>query len=212
MKKFRKICLALMLALTMQAAVVPALPAAQTWAASRKGLVKSGKKYYYYKKGAKIKKKWKTVSVKGVKYRFYFGKNGAAYRAKNLYLNAYNVKLFKIGKKKYGFDNYSHVVAPGIYVDGSSKIYVFGKKGVYSNKKTKALRAALPKGKISTDMYSRVIAKLGRPKKVTEANSCNGWNATDPFTDLSLVYSHFEVQLVRNDRTKEYKLNNYFSI
>ena len=209
MKKFHKICLALMLALTMQAAVVPALPAAQTWAASRKGLVKSGKKYYYYKKGAKIKNKWKKVSVKGVKYRFYFGKNGAAYRAKSLFLNAYNVKLFK---KKYGFDNYSHVVAHGIYVDGSSKIYVFEKKGVYSKKKTKALRAALPKGQISTDMYNRVIAKLGRPKKVTEANSCSGWNAVDPFTDISLVYSHFEVQLVRNDRTKAYMLNNYFSI
>ena len=212
MKKFRKICLALMLALTMQAAVVPALPAAQTWAASRKGLVKSGKKYYYYKKGSKIKNKWKKVSVKGVKYRFYFGKNGAAYRAKSLFLNAYNVKLFKIGKKKYGFDNYSHAVAPGIYVDGSSRIYVFEKKGVYSDKKTKALRAALPKGKISTDMYSRVIAKLGRPKKVTEGNSCSGWNAVDPFTDLSLVYEHFEVQLVRNDKTKAYMLNNYFSI
>ncbi len=212
MKKFRKICLALMLALTLQAAVVPALPAAQTWAASRKGLVKSGKKYYYYKKGSKIKNKWKKVSVKGVKYRFYFGKNGAAYRAKSLFLNAYNVKLFKIGKKKYGFDNYSHAVAPGIYVDGSSRIYVFEKKGVYSDKKTKALRAALPKGKISTDMYSRVIAKLGRPKKVTEGNSCSGWNAVDPFTDLSLVYEHFEVQLVRNDKTKAYMLNNYFSI
>ena len=212
MKKFRKICLALMLALTLQAAVVPALPAAQTWAASRKGLVKSGKKYYYYKKGSKIKNKWKKVSVKGVKYRFYFGKNGAAYRAKSLFLNAYNAKLFKIGKKKYGFDNYSHAVAPGIYVDGSSRIYVFEKKGVYSDKKTKALRAALPKGKISTDMYSRVIAKLGRPKKVTEGNSCSGWNAVDPFTDLSLVYEHFEVQLVRNDKTKAYMLNNYFSI
>ena len=212
MKKFRKICLTLMLALTLQAAVVPALPAAQTWAASRKGLVKSGKKYYYYKKGSKIKNKWKKVSVKGVKYRFYFGKDGAAYRAKSLFLNAYNVKLFKIGKKKYGFDNYSHAVAPGIYVDGSSRIYVFEKKGVYSDKKTKTLRAALPKGKIRTDMYSRVIAKLGRPKKVTEGNSCNGWNAVDPFTDLSLVYEHFEVQLVRNDKTKAYMLNNYFSI
>ena len=212
MKKFRKICLALMLALTLQAAVVPALPAAQTWAASRKGLVKSGKKYYYYKKGSKIKNKWKKVSVKGVKYRFYFGKNGAAYRAKSLFLNAYNAKLFKIGKKKYGFDNYSHAVAPGIYVDGSSRIYVFEKKGVYSDKKTKALRAALPKGKISTDMYSRVIAKLGRPKKVTERNGCSGWNAVDPFTDLSLVDEHFEVQLVRNDKTKAYMLNNYFSI
>ena len=48
MKKFRKICLMLMLVMTMQAAVGPALPAAQTWAAARKGLVKSGKKYYYY--------------------------------------------------------------------------------------------------------------------------------------------------------------------
>ena len=212
MKKFRKICLMLMLVMTMQAAVGPALPAAQTWAAARKGLVKSGKKYYYYQKGVKIKNKWKNVSVNGEKHRFYFGKNGAAYCAKNLFLNAYNVKLFKIGKKKYGFDNYSHVVAPGIYVDGSSRIYVFEKKGAYSDKKTKELRTALPKGQISTDMYSRVIAQLGQPKKITEGLSCSGWNAEDPFTDLSLVYEHFEIQLVRNDKTKEYMLNNYFAI
>ena len=50
MKKIRHICMALMLALVLQAAVVPALPAAQTWAASKKGLVKQGKKYYFYKK------------------------------------------------------------------------------------------------------------------------------------------------------------------
>lgn len=212
MKKIRHICMALMLALVLQAAVVPALPAAQTWAASKKGLVKQGKKYYFYKNGVKIKKKWKKVSVDGVKYRFYFGKNGAAYRAKSLFLNAYNVKLFKIGKKKYGFDNYSHAVAPGIYVDGSSRIYVFEKKGVYNNKKTLALRKALPKGQISADMYSRVIAQLGQPKKVKEGNSCSGWNTVDPFTDISLEYEHFEVQLVRNDKTKAYKLNNYFSI
>lgn len=212
MKKLRHICMVLMLALVLQAAVIPALPAAQTWAASKKGLVKQGKKYYFYKNGAKIKKKWKKVSVNGVKYRFYFGKNGAAYRAKNLFLNAYNVKLFKIGKKKYGFDNYSHAVAPGIYVDGSSRIYVFEKKGVYNNKKTLALRKALPKGQISADMYSRVIAQLGQPKKVKEGNSCSGWNAVDPFTDITLEYEHFEVQLVRNDKTKAYKLNNYFSI
>ena len=111
----------------LQTAAVSVLPAMQVHAAAKSGLVKKKNKYYFYKKGKPLKNKWKTIKVDGKKYRFYFGKNGAAYRAGSLYLNAYNVKVYKIGGKKYGFDSNSHRVAAGIYVDGSYRFLVFGK-------------------------------------------------------------------------------------
>ena len=63
MKKIKKtvlrLCVSAMLCLTMAAT----LPQQGTVcvAAQKSGLQKEGKNYYYYKKGKKIKNKWKTV-------------------------------------------------------------------------------------------------------------------------------------------------------
>ena len=205
-------------------------------AAQKKGLKKEDGKYYFYSKGKKVTNKLKKVSQKKGTYYFYFGKDGAAYQAKMIgekndegkIVNVlYNVKLFRIGNKQYGFDCYGHRVEKGIYVDSKSKLYVFDKKGVYNKKKTQALRKreelarsshGIPR---STDLYDRVIEVLGEPVKVVRnPGSCNGWNVGDPFTgeggdaytDVHVYYDYFEVELVYDEDTKEYALNEFYPI
>ncbi len=83
MKRVRAGAAALALGLALGAPVaelsdVPAVQAAESGTAVQQGLVKSGKKYYYYKNGKKVKKAWVTVKVKKKKYKYYFGKTGAA--------------------------------------------------------------------------------------------------------------------------------------
>ena len=187
-------------------------------AAVKKGLVKSGGKYYYYnKKGEKTINKLKTLKQNGKKYVFYFGKNGAAFKAANSFDKTYNVKLFKIGKKQYGFDQYSHRVKPGIYVDSMSKIFVFNAKGVYDSKKSKTLRGKFKSvydgGPKSKTLVDDIISVLGKPlKQEGGQKSCGGWDPDDSFTDMHLYYKYFEVQIFHNETTGEYGLNNFFSV
>ena len=206
--------MALLTAVCLFTAVSVVVPPVQAQAAAKSGLVKKGSKYYYYKKGKKLINKWKKVKQKKVKYKFYFGKKGAAYKASNPFNKAYNVKLFKIGKKKYGFDNKSHLVAPGVYVDSKSKIYAFGKKGVYDSKTTKDLRSRFASGKRSKTLLADLEKALGEPlKTVVEKNSCNDaakWN-NDSYIDVVLQYKYFEVIMVQNEKTGEYAIDCFLS-
>lgn len=176
-------------------------------ASKKKGLVKTGGKYYYYVKGKKVKNKWKTLKEDGKKYRFYFGKKGAAYKA-----STGCVRLYKIGKKKYGFDSSSHLASPGIYVTYDFKVVVIGKKGVYDAKKTKSIRKKLNLGhKMDKTIYKTVTDIFGKPLSTFPTDSCDPWNETDSFTDVILEYKNLEVQLIQNDRTKAYGLNGVFT-
>ena len=91
---------------------------------------------------------------------------------------------------------------------------MFGKGGVYNAAKTKKLRNDLKTyyetGKVSKGMYNKVVSLLGKPVLVLKSGSCNPWNDKDSFTDVVMKYKYFEVQLVQNNRTKEYALDNYF--
>ena len=63
-------------------------------------LKKVGKKYYGFKKGKKIKKKWGIVKAGKKKYKYYFGKNGAAYTGVHAIGKYwYNTKLYYFNKK-----------------------------------------------------------------------------------------------------------------
>ena len=210
MKKHGRIGLAVLFAVLLQLVVFGMAVPASVHAGTLNGLVKKGKTYYFYKKGKKLKNKWKTCKIDGKKQKLYFGKKGAAYRAGSLYENAYNVKIFKIKNKKYGFDNNGFLVKKGVYVNGSFKILAFKKKGVYDEKKTKKLRSKLKIGKISKKMYDKVTSVLGKPLSVSRSDSCTPWNDEDSFTDVVLDYGHYDVQLIQNDRTKEYMLDGYF--
>lgn len=209
MKKYGRICLAVLFAMLLLTAAGIAAPAS-VQAGTPAGLVKKGNTYYFYHKGKKVKNKWKSVTIDGQKQKLYFGKKGAAYRAGSLFENAYNVKLFKIKKKQYGFDMNSFLVKKGVYVNGSYKIMAFKKNGEYDKKKTKTLRGKLKIGKISKKMYDTVTSALGKPRSVSRSDSCSPWNEKDSFTDVVLNYGHFEVQLIQNDRTGEYMLDGYF--
>lgn len=90
--KCKGIALALALSLTagvpvMQMAPVPVEAAAKT---AKSGLKQENGKYYYYKKGTKVKKTWVTIGKK----EYYFQNDGSA-----------AVGWTKIGKKAYYFNN-----------------------------------------------------------------------------------------------------------
>lgn len=210
MKRFRKLCFVLsLLVLTLGVSMIRPV---STQAAAKKGLVKVKKKYYFYKNGKKIKNKWKTVKDKtdGRKYRFYFGKKGAAYKAADY--GDESIKLFKIGKKKYGFDSSSHLAAPGIYTTSSFKVVVIGKKGVYNEKKTASIRKKLKLGsKLDKSIYKKVTDILGKPVSEKRSVSCDPWDDTATYTDVLLEYPYVEVQLIQNDKTKAYGLNGIFA-
>ena len=191
--------------------------AAPAQAAVKNGLVqsKANGNYYFYKNGKKVTNAWKTVKVKKKKYKYYFGKNGAACKAKKTFDDSYTVKIFKIGKKKYGFDAGGHLVAGGTYADASSRICVFTSKGVYNEKKSKRLRKAFriydKTHEVSTDTYDRVIEAFGKPKKVRKVSSCNPLNDTDVFTNVTLIYKYYEIMLILNENTGEYAFFDFYA-
>lgn len=173
--------------------------------------------YYFYKNGSMVKKAWKTVRVKGKRYKFYFGRKGAANKAKAVFDQSYNVKLFRINGKKYGFDMDAHLVSPGIYVDKDSKIYVFKKGGVYDNQAAKTLRnrfKAYDKGgRRSTELYDELVCTIGKPLSETTGDPCASWDGLE-FSEFSVIimkYEHFSVQLLRRNKTGEYGVLGFFS-
>ena len=209
----------LLFAFTLMTMLLTGFAGAHTTAqaAARKGLVKSGGKYYFYKNGRKVTKAWKTIKQKKVKYKFYFNKKGVACQAKLPPDKTYVVKLFKIGKKKYGFDTKAHRVKKGVYLDNKYRLTVFGNKGVYDAAATNALRAKFPKSRFgepkSRQLYNDLVSTFGKPLKEQHwAADCGGWNDKDTFLEYALTFSYFEVSLFYNVNTEEFAINEFYSI
>ena len=121
-------------------------------AAGKKGLVKEGKKYYYYQKGSKVKNTWKKVKDKGVAYKYYFGSDGAAYAGKKA-----KPAIKKIKGATYAFDEKGRMIKGVVFIEKkfdndlfcyTGTFYVFGKKGKLNKTDTKKL----------TKLYKKVIA------------------------------------------------------
>ena len=221
--KYMKRILAALLALQL---FLPVMTMPAQAAAVKNGLVKvrdtsdefvKDYNYYFYKKGTMVKKQWKTIREKGKKYKYYFGKKGAANKAKALFDGSYNVKVFRINGKKYGFDMNAHLVSEGIYVDQASKIWVFKKGGVYDNQTTKALRNRFKNydagGIRSTELYDELVCTLGKPVSESTAVPCASWDGLDfaEFTVVVLNYNCYSVQLLRRDKTGEYGVLGFFA-
>lgn len=144
---------------------------------AKTGLVKEKGKYYYYvinKNGQseKVTNKWKTVKVtkkgKIYSYRYYFGKNGAAYSG-SVKLGVKTPAIKKIGTKYYGFDTNARMLK-GIYVI-NDKFYVFNSKtGVYDSAKSSKLRKAYGYEKKAATLKKL----LGKPKKTEKLTGCYG--------------------------------------
>jgi hypothetical protein len=142
-------------------------------ATAKKGLVKVKKKYYFYAKGKKVKNKWKKVKVKGTSYKYYFGKNGAAYtglkkvKGKTYYFNAKGQMQTECWYKKTYYLGTDGVAVTGIKViDGT--MYQFAANGKLDSAKSQELQANSVQGADATALKSI----LGEPISAEYAGSC----------------------------------------
>ncbi len=191
MRNLKKVFLLILCLFMIQPVILPKVAPTTVEAAAKKGLVKEGKNYYYYVKGKKVKNVWKTVTVKNVKYKYYFGKKGAAYKApKDTYTNN-NMVVKKINGKYYGFNNVGRMVT-GVWSSDAGKVYYFSSKGVYNETKSKNIRTAIKKNNVAD-----TIKALGKVKKKNESNSCLQQNSTD----IVYTYEHVTLTVIRDNTT-----------
>ena len=198
------------------AAAVPVSAAAKTYKnklvkVKIKGSSPKDYNYYFYKKnGKKLKKAWKTIKVKGKKQKFYFGKNGKAYKAKKVKSFKYNVAVKKIKSVKYGFGTDAYLLK-GLYVgpgfNNSGKIYYFSQKGVLDQDVSSEIKAAAKTYSDSAELRKLLARYAGNPKKVTTTNACTLVNGVEPKHMSVETYSTFEVQYLMMPDGKELVYN-----
>ena len=189
-KRFLAVVLCMLLMLTPLAVVAETVTvqAAEPQTVKVKLDKKTGKRYGYDENNQKVTQQW-GVTAKG--FRYYFGKNGAAYQADQDMVGKYGILMKKINGKYYGFDVSGHTVK-GIRV-GSVSMYEIPKL-YYFNPKTGAV------DKKKTSLYRKYAAKikkvLGKYKKCTisKGNTCmldgNG-------KDVTYTYDYVQLNVVR---------------
>ena len=158
----------------------------------KKGLVKEKGKYYFYEvkedgTSVRIKNKWKNVKDAKTKktYRYYFGKDGAAYAGSKDMFGRKKLAVKKIGGKQYGFDTNARMIkgVAASYLDSGEKLYAFNSKtGVYDVAKTKKIRKAYGYEKKAAPLKKL----LGKPKKIQKTPIC--WGNTKGYV---LYYDNF---------------------
>lgn len=187
----------------------------------KSGLQKESGKYYYYVKGVKIRNKWKSIKEGKKTWRYYFGKTGAAYTASVPDENyTYNVKVYTIGKKKYGFDTEGHMVTGLQLVKklnsaGKTKkqtLYYFTSKGIYKEVKTKKIRKLLKHGMKSSSFITDLKKLAGKATKIKRfKDSCNAPDGNNPeWRDVSIYYGGLEIVAVYHVTTGEYFVDYYW--
>ena len=197
MKKWKKILAVMLCLLFVQAPVISMTePVAVEAATVKSGLKKEKGKYYFYVKGNKVKNTWRTIKVKSngktVSYRYYFGKDGAAYMGRRV--GGVNVPIVRnVNGKYYAFGTTARMVK-GIYVI-NDKFWSFNSKtGVYEPGMSKQLRKASAYEKNAATLRKL----LGKPGKTEVLDSCYGDGK-----DLMLYYPNFVVNLFKNTKGKE---------
>ena len=160
-------------------------------AAKKNGLKLEKGKYYYYKNGVKVKKKWLTLKRGGKYYKYYFGSNGAAYAGTKEYgVSIPAVK--KISGAYYGFDRLGHMLK-GTYVI-NNKFYVFSSQnGKMNGTLSVKLRSACKYNK-STATLKRLLKNIGlKPLNVQKLEGCYG----DGY-DIIYTYKNFQISAHEN--------------
>lgn len=200
-KRFLAVVLCMLLMLTPLAVVAETVTvqAAGPQTVKVKLDKKTGKRYGYDENNQKVTQQW-GVTAKG--FRYYFGKNGAAYQADQDMVGKYGILMKKINGKYYGFDVSGHTVK-GIRVGSVSmyevpKLYYFNPKtGAVDTKKTTLYRkyaATSTLGKLNN--ASKIKKVLGKYKKctVSKSNTCmldgNG-------KDVTYTYDYVQLNVVR---------------
>lgn len=129
-------------------------------------------KWYYYKNGVKQKNTWKTIKRSGKYYKYYFGKDGAAYVGKKV--NGEKVyKVARINGSYYGFDLSGRMLKGTYVING--KFYVFSSKDGKMNRTVSAkIRNACKYGK-STATLKKLLTNIGqKPTRTVTADGCYG--------------------------------------
>ena len=181
---------------------------------AKRGLVKSGTDYYFYKDdGTKLKKTWKTVNGKRYYFRsngkaatgpfkvkgkaYVFGSNGALETGKSVHtvkVAGVKYRVAKDGKAKPGLDssnarlylaNGELACAPCLY---KGKLFWCSPKGVYNSAKTGELRAAAAKDADG----AALVALLSAPENTHRAVSC-ALHDGEEGDDVIYTYKHFKV-------------------
>ena len=200
-KRFLAVVLCMLLMLTPLAVVAETVTvqAAGPQTVKVKLDKKTGKRYGYDENNQKVTQQW-GVTAKG--FRYYFGKNGAAYQADQDMVGKYGILMKKINGKYYGFDVSGHTVK-GIRVGSVSmyeipKLYYFNPKtGAVDKKKTSLYRKYAATSTLAKQNNASKIKKiLGKYKKCTisKSNTCmldgNG-------KDVTYTYNYVQLNVVR---------------
>lgn len=163
-------------------------------ATSNMGLKKINGKYYYftnYAKKIKLKNRWKVLKINGKYYKYYFGKDGAAYMGKRE--NGENVhKVAKIDGAYYGFDRFGHRLKGTYVIKG--KLYVFAvKDGKMNGTVSVKLRKACVYER-STATLKKLLRNIGqKPIKTEKYPGCYGDGE-----DILYYYKNFILSAHRN--------------
>ena len=200
-KRFLAVVLCMLLMLTPLAVVAETVTvqAAEPQTVKVKLDKKTGKRYGYDENNQKVTQQW-GVTAKG--FRYYFGKNGAAYQADQDMVGKYGILMKKINGKYYGFDVSGHTVK-GIRVGSVSmyeipKLYYFNPKtGAVDKKKTSLYRKYAATSTLAKQNNASKIKKvLGKYKKCTisKSNTCmldgNG-------KDVTYTYDYVQLNVMR---------------
>ena len=200
-KRFLAVVLCMLLMLTPLAVVAETVTvqAAGPQTVKVKLDKKTGKRYGYDENNQKVTQQW-GVTAKG--FRYYFGKNGAAYQADQDMVGKYGILMKKINGKYYGFDVSGHTVK-GIRVGSVSmyeipKLYYFNPKtGAVDKKKTSLYRKYAATSTLAKQNNASKIKKvLGKNKKstISKGNTCmldgNG-------KDVTYTYDYVQLNVVR---------------
>lgn len=199
-KKILAVVLCMLMMLTPLASVAGTVTVqAATQTVKVKKDQKTGNRYGYDKNNKKVTQQW-GVTASG--YRYYFGKNGAAYQADQDMVGKYGILMKKINGKYYGFDVSGHTVK-GIRVGSVSmydipKLYYFNPKtGAVDKKKTSLYRKYAATSTLAKQNNASKIKKvLGKYKKCTisKGNTCmldgNG-------KDVTYTYDYVQLNVVR---------------
>ena len=200
-KRFLAVVLCMLLMLTPLAVVAETVTvqAAGPQTVKVKLDKKTGKRYGYDENNQKVTQQW-GVTAKG--FRYYFGKNGAAYQADQDMVGKDGILMKKINGKYYGFDVSGHTVK-GIRVGSVSmydipKLYYFNPKtGAVDKKKTSLYRKYAATSTLAKQNNASKIKKvLGKYKKCTisKGNTCmldgNG-------KDVTYTYDYVQLNVVR---------------
>ncbi|MDD7219151.1 MAG: hypothetical protein PUI16_04060 [Clostridia bacterium] len=197
MKKIKRI-LAVILCMVLLQVPAATMTAPVTVQAATSCKLKTEKgKLYCYENGKKVCNDWRTVG----KYRYYFTKDGCAYKADSS-MSSHNVVVKKIDKKYYGFDVKGRMVKGARIAINSSYIptfYYFSKKtGAYDKTTTAKYRKAAKPYQNAAELKKL----LGKPVKtvVNKGTSCfmdgNG-------KDVQYIYEHFMVNVFRQNGSKK---------